>query len=428
MKVNAWYQKRGIRFILERAQRLNERYGLTSKKATDRIEHCVEALQGLGCLPTFFVPGMVVQRHLPFILRLQDIGTEIAVHGFNHVDLKVYPPEDAGQQLKRAVELFQASGLQAHGFRCPYLSVSDGLINALPRGLFEYSSNRAIQWPLQKPEENEQKLLYKTIEGFYLPKEAETHLCIPWQENGMVEIPVCVPDDLQLHDGLGYGLEQISGNWINILSQTYQRAEVFNLMFHPELASFCEDPFIEVLREAITFRPKIWLARLQDISAWWLEKMTFKTDILPEVDGFTIRFHCTPRATIVSRGFEPQAPAIPWHANYSRLDTRILPVVGNILPLVGVAPATPAWVTSFLQRMGYISVEGELAQRCSVYLDSACLDHFDDPVALMDYIEDCAAPLVRYWPWPDGMRSALCLTGDLDALSLIDYATRLFIK
>ena len=34
-------------------------------------------------------------------------------------------------------------------------------------------------------------------------------------------------------------------------------------------------------------------------------------------------------------------------------------------------------------------------------------------------------PVIRLWPWPNGMRSALCITGDLDALSLLDYAARL---
>jgi hypothetical protein len=36
------------------------------------------------------------------------------------------------------------------------------------------------------------------------------------------------------------------------------------------------------------------------------------------------------------------------------------------------------------------------------------------------------APLVKLGRWPDGAKSALCLTGDLDALSLVDYLSRVF--
>jgi hypothetical protein len=75
--------------------------------------------------------------------------------------------------------------------------------------------------------------------------------------------------------------------------------------------------------------------------------------------------------------------------------------------------------------MGYILEMGENAHYCSLYLDESCTSKFENPVDFVAYIESVRAPLLRFWPWPDGMRSALCITGDLDALSLIDYAYRL---
>jgi hypothetical protein len=44
--------------------------------------------------------------------------------------------------------------------------------------------------------------------------------------------------------------------------------------------------------------------------------------------------------------------------------------------------------------------------------------------ALIRHIESTDAPLVRYWRWPSEARSALCVSGDLDALTLVDYALR----
>ncbi len=386
MKLNAWYKKRGMRFILERARRLKERYGISPRTSIGRIERCMDALQAYGCFPTFAVPGMVVERNLRFIQRLQEAGAEIAVHGYNHVDLKSYPPEGASRQLQHAVEVFRASGLEAHGFRCPYLSATDDLIKALPPGLFEYSSNQAIQWPICPPSDQPENLLFETINRFYAPARSETALCLPCFHDGLVEIPVCVPDDLQLHDGLGYGLEQVSRVWLDILRKTHHRGEVFNLMFHPELASFCEAPFLKVLQEAKLLQPAVWFARLREVCAWWMEKSTFRVETGYTDNGSTLIFHCTPRATILCKGFYPKAPASRWDGDYWRLETRQLNIDTPVLPFIGIPPGVPQWITTSLQGMGYILGTGETAYRCSLVFDEISLGRFGNPVDLITEI------------------------------------------
>jgi len=47
---------------------------------------------------------------------------------------------------------------------------------------------------------------------------------------------------------------------------------------------------------------------------------------------------------------------------------------------------------------------------------------------LIETIEASPGPLVRYWRWPDGAKSALAVTGDMDALTLLDYAARLLAR
>jgi hypothetical protein len=39
-------------------------------------------------------------------------------------------------------------------------------------------------------------------------------------------------------------------------------------------------------------------------------------------------------------------------------------------------------------------------------------------------IEESKRPLVRLGTWPDGARSALAVTGDIDALTIWDFAAR----
>jgi peptidoglycan/xylan/chitin deacetylase (PgdA/CDA1 family) len=428
MNLKAWYKKRGISFILERARRLNERYSFRPRKSVDRIERCMDTLRGYDCYPTFAVPGIVVERGGGFIRHLQETGAEIAVHGYNHVDLKACPPEEASRQLDHAAKIFRANGLEAHGFRCPYLSASDELLKAITPGAFDYSSNKAIQWPINPSSDIRESLLFETIKGFYAPQTSDSTFSLPWFQDGLVEIPVCVPDDLQLHDGLGYGLEQISQFWLEILHQTYQRGEIFNLMFHPELASFCEAPFVKVIQEAKSLQPKVWLARLREISEWWREKSAFTAEAFRDGDGYILNFHCTHRATILYRGFDPMVPAKNWDGSYFQLETCQLKINSETRPFIGLAANIPHWVRTTLRGMGYILETNATAPKCSLYIDENCLGLLGNAVALVDYIERDARPLVRFWPWPDGARSALCITGDLDALSFLDYAVRLLKK
>ena len=97
-------------------------------------------------------------------------------------------------------------------------------------------------------------------------------------------------------------------------------------------------------------------------------------------------------------------------------------------PFVGLAAGAPGYLASFLREQGYILDCGETASRCGTYLDLATLARLRSEVELVEHIEDSAALLVRYWRWPDGAKSAMCITGDLDALSLVDYASRLFVR
>lgn len=241
MKIGGWFNSRGQEFVRKRATALVRRYGLTSAKAKDRIEDCVATLALYGCAPTFPTPGSVVKRYSQFIHGLQDSGAEIAVHSYDHVDLKAFPPAEACGQLMRAVRIFELHGIKAHGFRCPYLSCTDELVDELPNGLFGYSSNTAIRWDVNSfTDNNKSRTVFDTINRFYQPEDARNLACVPWMRINMIEIPVCVPDDLQLYDGLGLDPEGIADVWSQILRQTYKRGNclhLFSTLSWPDIAN-----------------------------------------------------------------------------------------------------------------------------------------------------------------------------------------------
>jgi hypothetical protein len=95
---------------------------------------------------------------------------------------------------------------------------------------------------------------------------------------------------------------------------------------------------------------------------------------------------------------------------------RQIAVASKRLPLVGVTKAVSESTRQALRNAGYLLEEAE-PERCTVMLD-------DLPVEpnLIRRLE--AHPLVRIARWPGGAGAAMCISGDLDALSLVDYARR----
>jgi peptidoglycan/xylan/chitin deacetylase (PgdA/CDA1 family) len=426
MKLKRWYADRGPKFVYQRGARLLSRYSFAPGKAMRRIERCVATLAEHGCAPTFPTPGILLERNPDFVRRLQGEGAEIAVHGYQHVNLNAFTLEEARGQLERAARTFERLGIQAHGFRGPYIGCGDELIDSLPAGLFGYSSNKAIRWDSFIDASSQKKGYYATVEKFYQARDSVDTMCVPWNRSRLVEIPVCVPDDLQLLDGLQLGTVGLAQAWRQMLQQTYQRGELFTLLFHTELAALCEQPFKDLLCTAHAYQPPVWIARLYEIADWWAEKSAFKVEITPDNSSLILEFSCSARATILARGLGSFGSAGIWDGAYYRLPADTLRLPAGPHPFVGLHKDAPEKVVSFLKEQGYIVHTGEMAASCGTYIDIVTLSRLSSQVQIINYIESQSSPLVRYGRWPEGAKSALCVTGDLDALSLMDYASRLF--
>jgi hypothetical protein len=426
MNIKKWFKVRGARFVYQRGANLLDRYGISPDKAIHRLENCVEALAGLGCAPTFPTPGIIVERYPRFIRRLQDAGAEIAVHGYHHVNLSTLPVPVARLQLERALRTFEHYEIESRGFRCPYLGWSEEQRDALPAGMFDYSSNEAICCEPDGLSASTKNEFYVTLRRFYQSKLFSQNVCLPSIRPNLIEIPVCVPDDLQLHDGMGFGTEEISQVWGKVLDLFYERGELFTLMFHPELASFCESPFGSLLVRAGKYPIPVWIARLREISDWWRERSKFGVEIASNQEALRLTFDCSPRATILVKGLELPESGLMWDGTYFRLQSHTLTVPANPRPFIGLADGIPERVVTFLHDQGYIVDTGETARLCGFILDPDILAKLPNDVELVNYIETSQAPLVRYWRWPSGAKCAMSITGDLDALTLLDYASRLF--
>lgn len=430
MRLHQWYAQRGPEYIRKRVAALLGRYGLTPTKAADRVAESVQWLAELGCAPTFPVPARVIQGHPQFFRMLQEAGVEISVHGYDHVALAEYPPAEASGELVKAVEVFSRHGIESHGFRCPYLACTRDLIDALPQGLFDYSSNLAIEWNdlAAASEPAKEAAVAEVLHRVYKPASAGEVVSTPSVCSGLVEIPVSLPDDLELHDARRLDPVGMGRVWNEILCRTHQRGELFVLMFHPELTRQCRQSLSMVLDQASDLVPVVWIARLRDVSSWWREKATFSVDVQPTPVGLQLSFLCSERATILVRGLELDGSQVPWDGAYGRLADPILQVPAEPRPFLGLDGDVPERTASFLREQGYLLDTGLTAPRCATYLDAETLGRLSSEVELIEFVEESRGPLVRYGRWPNGAKSALSITGDLDALSLLDYASRLFAR
>ena len=415
-----WLRRRNARYLLHRVARVVRRHGITRTRAKRRIRAVVDALAAFGCHPTFAVPGRVVLGDPAFFREIQSLGTELALHGFDHVDFRDLTTTQAKAQFDLAAAAYQSSEIEYRGFRSPYLSYYDDLLGLLPDGV-GYSSNKAIWWngcSSNRPQA--ESSVFATMQRFYSAVPAEVEVSVPSAQLDVVEIPASLPDDLLLYDGLGLGPDGARQAWLGILRETHRRGELFTLLFHPESFSLMRTAIEAVLTEARSLSPGVWVARLRDVESWWREKAAFSVDF----DDRAMHFRCSDRATILVRSVDAAETTRPWHGAYALLQSRTLTLGGSPRPLLGIAPGTPQQAMDFLAEQGFLLDTTERAADCEVVVDAGVVERAGTPLGLVRHVEATTAPLVRYWRWPNAMRSALCVTGDLDSFSLVDYAVR----
>jgi hypothetical protein len=183
-----------------------------------------------------------------------------------------------------------------------------------------------------------------------------------------------------------------------------------------------------VLEEARSLHPSVWMATLREVSDWWREKSGFDVAVSRTPTGLDISFSCSERATVLIRGLNAYHSEQAWNGAYRQVRTRALHVPAEPRPFVGLSEHVPERMVSLLREQGYILDTGDTAKTCATYIDAATLARISSTVELVNHIESSSGPLVRYWRWPDGAKSAMCVSGDLDALTILDYAARLFVR
>jgi hypothetical protein len=408
--------------LTKRIGAISRRYGLTPAKMDRALAQFARVLQQFDCGATFPITAIALKRNGRAIQAYQEHGIEFAVHGYIHVDHTQLSFEEQVTHLSQARKVFDARGIHVHGFRCPYLRWDQNTLQALDQQGFSYDSSQALAWDVV---DGHATAGYWRVLDFYGARSATEYPALPRLENGLIRIPYCIPDDEAIVDRLALdSFDQEGILWKAILKQTFERGELFTLGLHPERIALCQPALTATLRAARELTPAVWIARLDEIATWWRERSETDVALVKGAnDHWQVTVQGPPDITILARNAYVSVPTRPWADGYQRIVADSFTVHADTCPIVGLPPGSSNRLVSFLRQQGYV-VEVTRGDRLyTVHLDLTDLAEREER-KLLARLERERGPLVRLGRWPDGARSALCVTGDIDALTLWDYGLR----
>jgi hypothetical protein len=251
--------------------------------------------------------------------------------------------------------------------------------------------------------------------AFYRPAPAAQFRALPFRRDGFVEIPVCLPDDeipldrMYIHDA-----DYLGRMWRSILGLTHARGELFTLQLHPERIDFFAGALRGVLSDARSRQPAVWIATLDEIAQWWEAKARNRAQFVRDGDGFRVEIEACPGTAVFVRTHGTERAAEPGP----------LRVDSALRPSVGVAPGSSRGAIGVLNDLGYVVEVGDRSDGYAVHLGLVERSDYPSIEACRRVIEESKRPLVRFGTWPEGARSALAVTGDIDALTIWDFVHR----
>ena len=210
--------------------------------------------------PTVPVTANTLDRHPGITEDLR--GMDPAIHGYRHIAYSSLTEAEQASDLDAAVTAFRRRDLPAHGFRAPYLAAGEATHDLLRTRGFAYDSSACVlSLPRSHPATAS---VLRLAEGRY--GSVPDALGAVEAKRGLVELPVALPDDEILIDGLGIEspaeLTRIFGA---MLKPCLQSGGLLVLQIHPERFHLCSEALEGLLRGARD--ENAWVAPLAEIAS-----------------------------------------------------------------------------------------------------------------------------------------------------------------
>lgn len=416
---------RGAGGAAARARSIVSRFGVTANPMEERLRRFDELTARFGVRPSWAITACILDRNRAAISRFVERGVEFAIHGLVHDDHSLRSADEQRASIAQAAELFREAGVPFRGFRCPFLRGNSGTDQAVrDLGLLYHSTQPVVFDTAPALGERAAQAFGRTLRHLYSSAvDADRVAVRPALRAGIVHIPVALPDDEIMVERLRLTEEQQTAVWLATLDTTWNNGELFTVQLHPERTDECAAALAATLAEARARRPAVWIATLERIAEWWRRRARTRLEVTP-LDGgrYGVRMDGDREATLLVRGL-PQVDALPWHGADSIARAPRFELSADRKPVVGVSPRTAPGVLAFLAEEGFPAERGEDPARYGAWVDVA---GEVDEKRILATIESSGGPLVRLARWPAGARSALSVTGDIDCMTLQDFALRLW--
>jgi peptidoglycan/xylan/chitin deacetylase (PgdA/CDA1 family) len=383
-----------------------------------RLDRYAAILADLGIHPTWPATACVLARHPALLRAYAETGAELAVHGLVHGDHARLDRSRQRETIARAADIFARAGIAAVGFRGPYLRYNAATLEVLRELGFRYHSSQAIAFPLVIDVASDARLAsYERALQLYSALDARRTVARPRMLDRVVDIPVAVPDDEILVERLRVDEAAATAQWLAMLDATYERGDLFTIQLHPERIAELSVALATTLRDARRREPGVFIARLDEIASWWLRRSAFSLRVLRTGAGrYRVQLTADDDATLLVRGL-----AVPGVRSEDVCTVRDFEVEAPRVPMAAVSRRSPAAVRDLLAEEGVPFEVSDDRGRYGAFVDVA---DGSDERAVLTAIEAAPGPLVRLGRWPRGARSALAVTGDIDALTIFDFAVR----
>lgn len=420
--ISVAFEGKGPSRSARRAVNILGNYGVTPAKM-DRALHQLDAILGqFRCRATFPITATVLRRNPAVVEAYQALGLEFAIHGYRHLDHCRLARTEQLTQLELARQLFDEVGVQAKGFRAPYLHANADTLAALQHQHLSYDSSQGLNWLVPNARATPS---YDHLLTFYGALSASTYPSLPSLEGDLICIPYSLPDDEALMNHLSlHTTQQMSEIWLAVLRRSYELGELFTLGLHPERMLTCQEPLTAVLSEARRLNPAVWISRLDEIADWWRARSAARVQIREAADGrLQVSVTGPSGTTVLVRGVEVDAPARSWADGYQEVLRTTFTLHAPRRPFIGVSPTASPELSAFLRQQGYILETSRERHLYDHYLQQTSFSA-PEQRTLLAQLRGTSLPLVRLGRWPHGAHSALAVTGDIDAMTLWDYGLR----